>query len=158
MARRLASEPCDAYLTPYTLLPTLYFMQPTMKGNHAMTTNISNTANTIDVRDIIARYEELERGTIGYTLNALDAEEFTSLAALLTKLSGNGGDEQWRGDWYPLTLIRDSHFDKAMDEMLEECGEMPKNLPCYLRITVDYIALQMDYASIEYDGEMYWYR
>lgn len=135
-----------------------------------MTNTISNTDDIIDVRDIIARVEELEaeleniddmpegdmlKNTVqGDVMRA----ELAQLQGLLEDLKGNGGDEQWRGDWYPVTLIRDSHFEDAMDELLEDCGDLPKNLPCYLSITVDYTALQQDYASCEYEGVTYWYR
>jgi hypothetical protein len=56
------------------------------------------TADVIDVRDIIERYEALEDAADG--LRA-DAEERCQLAAILDELKGNGGDEKWRGDWYP---------------------------------------------------------
>lgn len=139
------------------------------------------TADYIDVRDIIARVEELQetrdnlqsdfdddeanagvdfdnwvRNQPGYSSEEQD--ELDALKTILAELCGNGGDEQWEGDWYPVTLIRDSYFNEAMDEMLEDCGDLPKDLPCYLTITVDYKALQMDYASIEIDGVTYWYR
>jgi hypothetical protein len=45
-----------------------------------------------------------------------------------------------------------------MDELLEDIGVLPRDLPSYLKITVDYDALQMDYTSIEIDGASYWYR
>jgi len=116
-------------------------------------------ADFIDVRDVIARVEELREDRDGEThWDAETAEELKMLEALLTDLCGNGGDEQWEGEWYPVTLIRDSHFNDAMDEMLEDCGDIPKDLPCYLSITVDYKALQMDYSSTEFDGVTYWYR
>ena len=95
-------------------------------------------------------------GTMG--LDADEQAEFAKLEELLSELCGNVGDEQWRGDWYPVTLIRDSYFEQAMDDLLEECGDIPKDLPCYLTITVDYEALQMDYTSADIDGVTYWYR
>lgn len=125
----------------------------------------SNTDDIIDVRDIIARVEELREEVEAYAekmddwqANADNVEELETLETLLADLRGNGGDEQWEGDWYPVTLIRDSYFNEAMDELLEDIGELPKDLPCYLFITVDYRALQMDYSSVEYDGVTYWYR
>lgn len=129
-----------------------------------MTNTISNTDDIIDVRDIIARVEELEGDLEDLGSDYMQAmhaditKDLAPLAKLLEDLKGNGGDEQWRGDWYPVTLIRDSHFEDAMDELLEDCGDLPKNLPCYLSITVDYTALQQDYASCEYEGVTYWYR
>lgn len=171
-------------------------------------TEITNTEDYLDVRDIIARFEELESeiaddeiseengatpqldddgrtkeniatcGTCGKSWNnALISErtpapsarcpyealhdeiaEYNTLKELLEDMRGNGGDEQWRGDWYPVSLIRDSYFETAMDDLLEDIGDLPKNLPCYLKIEVDYDALQSDYTSVEFDGVTYWYR
>lgn len=45
-----------------------------------------------------------------------------------------------------------------MDELLEDIGDIPKDLPCYLTIKVDYVALQQDYSSVEIDDVTYWYR
>lgn len=87
-----------------------------------------------------------------------EGQEYNRLKSLLDELSGSGGDHQWRGDWYPVSLIRDSHFNDAMDELLEDTGDLPRDLPSYLTITVDYDALQMDYSSVEFDGVTYWYR
>lgn len=120
--------------------------------------DIDNSQDTLDVRDIIERFEELETASSEETLTGDERQELSTLQTLLDDLKGNGGDEQWRGDWYPVALIRDSYFKKAMDELLEDIGELPKELPPYLSITVDYKALQMDYSSAEFDGVTYWYR
>jgi hypothetical protein len=89
---------------------------------------------------------------------ASNVEELARLESILSDLEGNGGDHQWDGSWYPITLIRDTYFEAAMDELLEDIGDLPKNLPSYLTITVDYDALRMDYTSTEIDGVTYWYR
>jgi hypothetical protein len=134
-----------------------------------MKRDLDLTADYIDVRDIIARVEELreereqsEIDPAGYggpaDTWAEERAELAQLESILDDLKGNGGDEQWEGDWYPVTLIRDSYFNEAMDELLEDIGDLPKELPCYLTITVDYDALQMDYSSVEIDGTTYWYR
>ena len=128
-----------------------------------MTYAYETTNEMIDVRDMIERFEELESEMPDADDEAAmsawdDLAEYLSIKATLDELSGNGGDEQFRGDWYPVTLIRDDYFPKYMDEMLEDCGDLPKDLPCYLSITVDYDALQQDYTSVEINGETYWYR
>ena len=89
---------------------------------------------------------------------SLAGEEFTVLEELLNDLRDKGGDHQWEGDWYPVSLIRDSYFTRARDELLEDIGELPKNLPSYLKIEVDYDALQQGYSSVEYNGVTYWAR
>ena len=114
------------------------------------------TRDMIDVRDIIARYEELEAAADGLP----DAVERTALAAILDELRGYSGDEQWRGDWYPTTLIRDAYFPYYAREMLEDCGTIPGDLPSWVVIDWDATArhVRRDYARVEIDGVTYWYR
>lgn len=128
-------------------------------------TSTMHLDDIIDVRDIIERIEELESSKDdheaepdgGYWSDE-EAQELQTLIDLMDELKGYGGDEQWRGDWYPLTLIRESHFEEAMDEMVHDCYEMPKNLPSFMTITLDYVALQQDYSTVEIDGTTYFYR
>jgi DNA repair exonuclease SbcCD ATPase subunit len=64
-------------------------------------------------------------------------------------------------DWeYGATLIRDSYFVEAMQELCEDIGDLPKGLPSYLEIDWDATArnLQSDYSSVEFDGVTYWVR
>ena len=121
--------------------------------------------DVIDVRDIIDRIEELESSKDdhesepdGGHWSDEEAQELQTLADLMDDLKGYGGDEQWRGDWYPLTLIRDSHFEESMDELVADCYEWPKDLPSFVTITLDYVALQQDYSTVEIGGETYFYR
>jgi antirestriction protein len=114
------------------------------------------TADIIDVRDIIERYEELENESDGLP----NAEERYQLSLILSDLKGAGGDEEWRDDWYPLTLISESHFVDYVREMLEDCGDIPKDLPHYIHIDWKSTArdVGMDYSSVEIDGSTYFYR
>ena len=123
------------------------------KGN-TMKTTIDLTADIIDVRDIIERFEELEQLTEG------QEEEFGALMSLLDNLENNGGDEQWRGDWYPLTLIRESHFTEYTREMLEDCGTIPRDLPAWVHIDWEATAreVKMDYSYISIGEVDYLYR
>ena len=117
-----------------------------------MVNYIDNTQDIIGVRDIIDRVEELESSIQDYENEDGDLElhdehvyqkeELEELRGVLSELAGYGGDEQFEGDWYPVTLIRDSYFETAMDELLEDIGDIPRDLPCYLTITVDYVALK----------------
>ena len=130
------------------------------------TTTLDLSADVIDVRDIIARFEELET-TLSSDDYHTDAEltdaqnELNALTAILADLQGLGGDEQWRGDWYPVTLIRDSHFRDYAEELADDCGLIPKDAQWPLTcIDWDKAAseLQWDYSSVDIDGVTYWTR
>ena len=122
-------------------------------------------ADVIDTREIIERFEELESEYDAFDTpeeikNWSDLEEFTILQTTLEELNGNGGDEQWRGDWYPITLIAESYFTEYAKEMLEDCGTIPSDLPWYVAVDWEETAdnLKVDYAEIEIGGTTYFYR
>lgn len=127
-------------------------------------TTLDLTADIIDVRDIIARIEELEI-EVETSGEGDHIAEWKALTAIMDDLKGCGGDEQWRGGWYPLTLIRDHYFTEYAQELAEEIGAVdadakwPNNC-----IDWDQAAreLQMDYSSVEiaHDGRWvsYFYR
>jgi hypothetical protein len=119
---------------------------------------INSNEDIIDVRDVIARFEYIED-----TENPDEEEqaEIDKLKELLDDLLGHGGDEQWRGNWYPVTMIRDSYFQEYAEEMADDIGAIDRNAtwPCncidWERAAEE---LQIDYSSVEFDGETYWYR
>ena len=139
------------------------------------------TASVIDIRDVIERYETLETDLEGLT--GKDAgdfaghegwiqyaesqdidpdliEEFKTLHSLLDELAGCGGDEEWRGDWYPITLINEDYFVEYAEELVKDCGYIPHNLPHWIAIdwekTAD--AVKEDYSWVNVGAEQYWYR
>jgi Antirestriction protein (ArdA) len=136
-----------------------------------LTRNIDNYENLIDVRDVIQRVEDLREtsngsvvdGSLGaeYEGHEDDHEEYAMLAALLDDLRGNGGDEQWEGDWYPSQLVRDSYFTEYARDLAEDIGavnesaEWPNNCIDWERAGSE---LLMDYTSVEFDGVTYWFR
>ena len=151
-----------------------------------MTKELDLTADVIDVRDIIARAEELEATlqdrhaeltTAGdtamdfeewveslahdYPHDEPDAVEALALRDILSEIKGMGGDEQWRGDWYPVTLIRDSYFKEYAQEMAEDCGMIePSAVWPYTCVDWDQAAreLRCDYTGVDIDGVTYWTR
>lgn len=125
------------------------------------TTELDLSGDTIDVRDIIARIEELEAKQPDSEQEKWDnCDEYATLLEIMESLKGNGGDEQWRGDWYPLTLIRDSHFTDYIRELLADCGDVSAKLPWYVAVDWEQTArnFHVDYMTIEIDGVTYWYR
>jgi hypothetical protein len=149
-----------------------------------MATTINQTDDLIDLRDVIARVEELreERDTLQTaveeadealdgSLESADAkhdaqtlvdewaldndEELEALESLLDDCKGKGGDEQWEGDWYPVTLIRESHFEDYAQQLAEDIGAIddsatwPNNCIDWERAARE---LRMDYTEVEFKG------
>lgn len=150
-----------------------------------MTTELDNTQDVIDSRDVIARIAELQEladavseakaelaglednTTAEYaeaeaelaTAEAGFDEELQDELATLTALAEEA--EGYAADWkYGAALIRDSYFCDYCIEMLEDCGEIPKNLPSYIAIDWEATArnIQVDYTSVDFDGVTYWIR
>lgn len=116
---------------------------------------ISNQDDVIDSRDIESRIEELEAELEDSELSAEDYEELQTLRALAKD------GEEYSPDWnYGSTLIRDSYFVDYVQEMLEDCGDIPKDLPHYIHIDWESTArdVRVDYTPIEFDGVTYWVR
>ena len=146
-----------------------------------MTTTIDNTQDILDSRDIFERIEELEStrdsffeennitpNEIGNMNNPKyaeweesdDAKELSDLSSFMDDFKGYGGDEQWRGDWYPVTIIRDSYFVDYTEELITDCGYISKDFPSWIAIDWEKTAeaVQQDYTSAEFDGVTYWAR
>ena len=126
-----------------------------------MANEISNSDDYIDVRDAIARFEELDEAMSERIVDDEEYEEAKALHELLSDLKGYGGDEQWRGDWYPITLIRDSYFEDYAEELADDIGAIDRRAGWPLTC-IDWKQasreLQQDYSSVEFDGVTYWYR
>jgi hypothetical protein len=153
-----------------------------------MKTDICLNDDVIDVRDLIEHYEELETALLAcfneqQTIEGDDTEtdnpedsafqewlkvtthedalNFLVIYHTLKDLESNGGDEQWRGNWYPVTLIADNHFQDYAKELAEDCGmtDRPAGWPYYC-IDWEYAAreLKHDYSATHIDGLTYWFR
>jgi antirestriction protein len=131
----------------------------------------SHTDDTIDVRDVIARFEEItaqietheeseDRETSPVEIMDLRAE-LTGLEDLLSELKGAGGDEQWRGDWYPITLIRESYFEDYARELADDIGAISRDAK-WPNNHIDWEAaadeLKSDYSTAEFSGETFYFR
>jgi len=119
-------------------------------------------ADIIDVRDIIARVEELETEmpeNDNDVRNWVDLGEYTKLTEILDDLKGEGGDEQWRGDWYPVTLVCEDHFTEYAEQLVCECHDLSK-LPNFVHIDWEATAreVKVDYSEVSVDGFTYFYR
>lgn len=143
-------------------------------------------SDIFDVRDVIRRVEELEdeRQTlvdtheetmIGETVlngnreaalaidqwDAENGEELNSASSFLKEIAGYGGDEQWRGEWYPVSFIEDDYFTDYAKELADDIGAIDAKASWPNR-HIDWEAaaqdLQQDYSSIDIAGVTFWYR
>lgn len=141
-------------------------------------------ADTLDIRDLISRFEELEserenlqavlqdaldEDHSGYEQSArrelaewdvINSEEFTELSVLLTELSGRGCERKWRGDWYPVTLIPEEDFVDYVEELVSDIGDLPREIPSYIVIDWQRTAdnVRYDYDEVDYQGNTYYFR
>lgn len=116
-------------------------------------TNFTNTDSVIDSRDIIERIEYLQSLTeCGEEIDPDLLEELETLKELAEEC------EQYASDWvYGETLIHRAYFEQYVEEMLQDCGDLPRNLPHYLYIDWEKTAgcIEQDYATVDFDGEEY---
>jgi hypothetical protein len=123
------------------------------------TTDIKYGADVLDVRDLIQRFEEIEDAISdhegGATVDEDDLNEAYTLRAFLAEIVGMGGDEEWRGDWYPTGLIRDSYFEDYARELADDIGAIDRHAQ-WPTNHIDWEsaaeALQEDYTSAVLDG------
>ncbi|WP_104183791.1 hypothetical protein [Mycobacterium avium] len=119
--------------------------------------DIDNQQDIIDVRDIIERFEDLDASA-----DPDDREDRDELEKLLGELRGYGGNHQWEGDWYPVTLIRDSYFETYAQELADDIIEPSPSKASWPFNHIDWEAaadeLRIYYATVDYNGVTYWYR
>ena len=111
-------------------------------------------ADTIYTHDLFDRATEIEDSED-------DAEEFAELGWILEDLRGEGGDEQWRGDWYPSILIRDSYFEEYACGVAEDIGAIPAEYTwptSYIDWERAADALKADYSGVDILGVDYWFQ
>lgn len=136
-------------------------------------TDIRNTDDIIDSRDIIARIEELTSERDSFVIGAPDgsetpapdqwAEEYPEEAeelAILERLAAQG--EQYADDWsYGETLIHDDYFETYAEQLADDIGAIDRDARWPLT-HIDWAAaaedLKQDYTSIDFDGQTYWIR
>ena len=132
-----------------------------------MATDIDLIADVIDVQEIIDRIEAIEAGAddcddpAWKAANEDEAGERDTLYAILSDLAGYGGDVQWRGDWYPASLIADSYFEDYARELADDIGAIDSRAAWPLTY-IDWAraadALKQDYTGVTILGNDYWYR
>ena len=119
---------------------------------------VSNHDDVIDLRDVIAEIERLEKLE---DRDESEDEELKRLMAFMDECKGNGGDEQWRGDWYPILAISDIYFSQYTRELADDLGLLGKKVE-WPHTCIDWekaaTELQGDYTLVDFDGTDYWVR
>jgi hypothetical protein len=141
------------------------------------TSEISNAADVIDSRDVIARIEALtelrdsaqedaqgdketmEDGTDLYLSDDFTEDEYRELKALE---SLQDEAEGYAADWkYGETLIRDDYFEDYARQTAEELGLISRD-DKWPATCIDWEKaadeLKQDYTAVEFDGVTYWIR
>jgi len=143
-------------------------------ASHAENTTNEGDAETLTAfaEDVNLESDEFSAQCLNYVywvtedgaiigLNDEETKELKTLENLLEELKGCGGDEQWNGDWYPITLIRDSYFEDYAQELAEECGLVNHNAN-WPNSCIDWEKaareLQWDYSTVDFGDVTYWYR
>jgi Antirestriction protein (ArdA) len=118
----------------------------------------------IDSREVIERIKELRDLLPETVLDVMPGtnDELATIQnelSIFEKLAEQG--ESYAADWdHGVALIRDSYFTDYAREFLEDCGDIPRNIPHYIAIDWEATArnIQVDYTPIDFDGVTYWVR
>tara|TARA_R110000868_G_scaffold13885_5_gene64547 strand:- start:13583 stop:14011 length:429 start_codon:yes stop_codon:yes gene_type:complete len=135
----------------------------------------TNSDDIIDSRDVIARIDDLEDELRDLEDAADDAADDSARAAeILAEIdawkTGEEGQElaalralaaeasQYADDWqHGATLISLEYWPTYAQDLVEDIGDLPKNLPDYIVIDWEATAgnLKADYTEVEFDGATY---
>ena len=83
-------------------------------------------------------------------------EELAELEKLKEEISENSDE----GFEYGIQLIHENYIDDYLDELLEACGYIPKDLPHWVKIDwqATYDNMKEDYNEIELNGNKFYVR
>ncbi len=93
-----------------------------------------------------------------------DASDEAAELKTLKTLAEDGEDST---DWsYGETLIHEDYFTKYIEELIDDCYEMPKEMKSgdwpWRHVVIDYEAAaeeaKQDYFTVDFDGATYWIR
>jgi hypothetical protein len=56
------------------------------------------------------------------------------------------------------TMIHEGKIDEYLYDFVQDCYSLPKDLPSFVSLTIDYDALKQDYTEVEYEGSNYYVR
>jgi hypothetical protein len=129
--------------------------------------------NTIDSREIEERIEELDDelqarrdeeniedddppdwdAWLEANKGDEDVEEYLALVRVREEC------EDYSSEWrHGETLIHEDYFEESMDEMVNECYDLPKDLPSFITLQINYDDLKYDYTEVDVLGQTYYIR
>ena len=84
------------------------------------------------------------------------SEEFAELESLKEEIESNSDE----GFECGIQLIHENYIDDYLDELLEDCGYLPKDLPHWIKIDwqATYDNMKEDYNEIELNGNTFYVR
>ena len=111
--------------------------------------------NDIDskLEEIANKEEEIQECEFEYNRYS---EELVELESLKEEISNNSDE----GFEYGIQLIHESDIDDYLNEMLIDCGYLPKDLPSWIEIDwqATYDNMKEDYNEIELNGNTFYVR
>jgi hypothetical protein len=110
--------------------------------------------NVFDSRDVEERIKELELFEKDEDFDQEDKDELEKLRAFKDEVNSSEWD-------FGLTFISENYFEEYAQEFAEDIGAISKDSQWPLN-HIDWEAaareLKMDYSTVEYDNETYYYR
>ena len=84
------------------------------------------------------------------------SEELAELESLKDEIESNSDE----GFEYGIQLIHENYIDDYLDELLDACGYLPKDLPHWIKIDwqATYDNMKEDYNEIELNGNTFYIR
>lgn len=84
------------------------------------------------------------------------SEELAELESLKEEIESNSDE----GFEYGIQLIHENYIDDYLDELLIDCGYIPKDLPSWIEIdwSATYDNMKQDYSEIDLNGNTFYVR
>lgn len=117
--------------------------------------NFLSSYNEVEGVEDVEDFDEIDEGEVyenAYHLMT-DLEDIQHLQSFHDELEGYGDFE------YGATLIHRDYFTDYCKDLLEDCGDLPRDLPFYIENNINWggVAndLEMDYTSATIDNQEY---
>lgn len=110
---------------------------------------LDKTCEEAKLDEIDDGYDELREETaLIWEKQTPEGEEWRTLTDVL--------EEMGSADY----IVSEDHFPAYVEELLKDCGDIPRNFPWYIEIDWEATAknVRQDYSELEWDGHTYLYR